>query len=177
MMELLRFTAECLLYVSIAMLLRLYVLSLARIKGQSMMGTLHDGDWTFVWRLPYQFRNPRRGDVVICHFPGRRWKRLPFIPQSFVKRVIGLPGETLEIADGTLYIDGQPISEPYLEEARCRFMRHYGPVTLGPERYFVMGDNRDHSSDSRRVGPLHARDIRGRVVCVLLPLRRMRKIR
>ena len=160
-----------------ALLIRRYVLSFARIKGTSMLPTLKNGDWAFVWRLPYLWRHPRRGEVVICHFPGRKLKRLPFLKQLFVKRVMGLPGETIEIIEGTLHVDGTPLSEPYLDPARTRFFRTRLPVTLQENQYYVLGDNRDSSNDSRRVGPLKCRAIRGRVICVVWPPRRMGRVR
>lgn len=156
--------------------LRLFVVSLARIRGRSMLPTLHNRDWTLVWRLPYLRRGPRRFDVVICHYPGRRMKHLPFLPQSFVKRVIGLPGETLEVIEGVLHIGGHPVDEPYLDPSMTHFFRNRPPVTLGPDEYFVMGDNRDSSNDSRRVGPLKRQAIVGRVVCVLFPPRRRQRV-
>jgi len=168
---------ELLIYLCIAVALRLWVVNIARIKGQSMMSTLHDRDWALVWRLPYRFRPPRRHEVVICHYPGRRMRRCKWLPQAFVKRVIGLPGDTLEIIEGVVHINGAPLDEPYLDPARCRFMGTRPPRTLGPDEYFVMGDNRDRSNDSRSVGPIRRRAIRGRVICILLPLRRIRKIR
>ena len=149
-----------------ALFLRLFVVSLARIKGRSMLPTLHDRDFALVWRLGYLLRMPRRGDVVICHYPGRKMKRIPFLPQSFVKRVIGLPGDTVEWLDGELLLNGAPLREPYLDPARCRFKRTRPPRTLGPDEYYVLGDNRDSSNDSRSVGPLRRRAIRGRVVCL-----------
>jgi signal peptidase I len=150
-----------------ALFLRLFVVSLARIKGRSMLPTLHDRDFALVWRLSYLLHKPRRGDVVICHYPGRKMKRLPFLPQSFVKRVIGLPGDTVEWLDGVLLLNGQPLREPYLDPARCRFQRTRPCLTLGPDEYYVLGDNRDSSNDSRSVGPLRRRAIRGRVVCLV----------
>lgn len=159
---------------ALALVLRLFVLSLARIRGSSMLPTLKNGQWALVWRLTYFFRRPQRFDVVICHFPGRRVKRLPFLPQSFVKRVVGLPGETLEVIEGVLHVDGQPVAEPFLDPARARFFRSRAPITLGPDEYFVMGDNRDASNDSRRVGPLKRRAIVGRVVFALWPPRCVR---
>lgn len=169
--------AFCAAWLLIAVAVRQWVLSIARIKGHSMASTLRDGEWTFVWRLPYRFRAPRRHEVVICHFPGRRWKKCRWIPQAFVKRVIGLPGDTIEMTEGVLRINGQPLDEPYLEPERCRLLRDRGPMTLGPDEYFVMGDNRDRSSDSRRMGPIRRRDVRGRVLCVFLPSGRTRRIR
>ncbi len=150
-----------------ALFLRLFVVSLARIKGRSMLPTLHDRDFALVWRLGYLLRKPQRGDVVICHYPGRKMKRIPFLPQSFVKRVIGLPGDTVEWLEGELLLNGQPLREPYLDPARCRFKRTRPPRTLGPDEYYVLGDNRDSSNDSRSVGPIRRRAIRGRVVCLV----------
>ena len=168
---------ETLLTLAAVLMLRLFVVNVARIQGGSMLPTLHNRDFALVWRLPYLFREPRRGDVVICHYPGRMMKRLPFLPQAFVKRVIGLPGDTLEWIEGELLLNGTPLAEPYLDPARCRFPRTRPPVTLGPDEYFVLGDNRDSSNDSRRVGPLSRRAIRGRVVSILFPLKRIRRIR
>ena len=163
-----------LLSVAVALGLRRFVLSFARIRGSSMSPTLRNGDWAFVWRLPYVTGCPRRFDVVICHFPGRRMKGLRFLPQSFVKRIVGLPGETLEVIDGVIHVDGAPLADPYPDPANTRFFRNRAPITLGPDEYYVLGDNRDHSNDSRRVGPLRRQAIRGRVVCVLWPFRRLR---
>ena len=168
---------ELLLGAAIAVVLRLFVVSLAFIKGGSMLSTLRSRDIALVWRLPYLFRTPKRGEVVICHYPGRRMKRLPFLPQAFVKRVIGLPGDTLEWQEGTLLLNGEALEEPYLDPARCRYARTRPPRTLGRDEYFVMGDNRDSSHDSRSVGPLCRRAIRGRVVCLLFPLKRVGKVR
>lgn len=168
---------EPLIGLCIAVPLRLWGVNIARIHGGSMLPTLKNRDWTLVWRLPCRVRGPRRQEVVICHYPGRRTKWCRWIPQAFVKRVIGLPGDTLEVIEGVLHINGEPLDEPYLDPLRCRYLRERPPRTLGPEEYFVMGDNRDRSNDSRSVGPIRKRDIRGRVVCVLLPLRRAGKVR
>ncbi len=184
-----------LLCVAAALALRLWVLSFVRVQGRSMTPTLMDRDWLFVWRLPYRFRKPQRQDVVICHYPAkyraercplwrlfssrpiRGWRRLPIIPQSFVKRVIGVPGDTVEVIEGAVHVNGEPLAEPYLDAELCRLMQERAPITLGRDEYFVLGDNRDHSSDSRRVGPLRRREIRGRVVCILSPGARRGRIR
>ncbi|MGN0779270.1 MAG: signal peptidase I [Aristaeellaceae bacterium] len=157
----------CMLAAAVA--LRLTVVELARVKGSSMQPTLRTGQWLLVSRLAYRLGQPRRGDVVICHYPGRyldRWKR---IRQSFVKRVIGLPGETIAIIEGVVHIDGQPLDEPYLDPMRNRFRRSMPERVLGPDEYFVLGDNRDSSNDSRRVGPLPRSMMVGRVCQVIFP--------
>ncbi len=168
---------ELLLGAALAVLLRLFVVSLAFIRGSSMLSTLRNKDVALVWRLPYLFRQPRRGEVVICHYPGRKMKRLPFLPQAFVKRVIGLPGDTLEWQEGVLLLNGDPLDEPYLDSRHCRYPRTRPPRTLGKDEYFVLGDNRDSSHDSRSVGPLRRAAIRGRVVCLLFPLNRLGRVR
>lgn len=152
-----------------ALLVRLYVVNIARIRGSSMLNTLHDRDWVLVWRFPYRFRRPRRGDVVICHYPGRRMRRCKWLPQAFVKRVIGLPGDTIEVIEGAVHIDGQPLAEPYLDPERCRSPRSRPARVLAEDEYYVMGDHRDCSNDSRNIGPIRRRAIRGRVVCILRP--------
>lgn len=144
-----------------ALLVRRYVLCLTRIRGRSMLPTLKNGQWAFVIRWP--FLRLKRGDIVICFFPGRMMKRLPFLQQMMVKRVVGLPGETVAFEEGAVLIDGQPLSEPYLDPARARRRQSRPPVTLGQREYFVLGDHRDASNDSRIVGPLDRRAVVGRV--------------
>ena len=168
---------ELLLSLCAAIVLRLWVLNIAHIKGSSMLPTLQNKEFALVWRLPCRFRSPRRQEVVICHYPGRRMKRCKYIPQAFVKRVIGLPGDTLSFSEGQVLVNGRPLYEPYLDPARCRYLRDRAPIQLGRDEYFVMGDNRDRSHDSRSIGPIRRRDIRGRVICTLWPLRYIRRVR
>lgn len=160
-----------------ALLLRTCVLSLTRIKGRSMLPTLADRSWTLVWRLSLLLRAPRRHEVVICRYPNRYWKGVKFLPMAFVKRVIGLPGETVEIVEGVVHINDEPLDEPYLDPKHTRFTRSRPPRTLGPDEYFVMGDNRDASNDSRSVGPLKRRAILGHVLCTFWPLSRLSRVK
>ncbi len=123
-----------------------------RIEGFSMEPNFHDGQYLFVNRLVYLLHPPERGDVIV------------FIPPSnttrdYIKRVIGLPGDRVEIVDGRTLLNGAPLAEPYpLNRASYSF----GPVTVGPDEYFVLGDNRDASSDSHSWGMLSAKKIIGK---------------
>ena len=140
--------------------LRVFFFFPVRVRGSSMDPTLRDGDLMLVRRT----RRFRRRDVVICHYPKRwRTKKMHLIRQQFVKRVIGLPGETIEIRDGLIYINGSLIREHYLDPNHNRHPRDLPPRKLGPQEYFVFGDNRDISHDSRRIGPIRANMLIGRV--------------
>lgn len=144
----------------VCLLLRLFVFHLVRIEGGSMQDTLCSGEIALVTGFDYRFgATPARGDVVECRFPGR--------VDTYVKRVIGLPGETVEIRDGRTYIDGEAISEPYV----FSIPEDYS-VTLGENEYLVLGDNRSESYDSRveDMGPIGAEDILGRVRLCAWPL-------
>lgn len=152
-----------------ALALRLFVMELVRVKGGSMQDTLRNGQIMLVWKLGWQ---PRRGDVVICKYPGRYLDKHKLIPQYFVKRVIGLPGETLSMEEGKVLIDGRMLMEPYLSEGRNR--RRRGLEARKLTGYFVMGDNRDSSNDSRGVGPIERRMLVGKAVAVLWPPRIIR---
>ncbi len=166
----------CLPLAAAVLLLRVLVVSLARVKVSSMQTALHDGDWLLVWRLPCRLRGPKRQQVVICRYPGRYWRGIRLLPMSFVKRVIALPGETIEVADGRTLIDGVPLAEPYLSPEKTRFWRARPPRAVPEGTYYVLGDNRDNSNDSRSVGPLAGRAIRGHAVCIIWPPKRIGRI-
>jgi signal peptidase I len=109
----------------------------------SMEPNLYENQQLIVDKLTYHFRQPERGEIVVIDMGKGEI--------SLIKRVIGLPGETLEIKNNRVLIDGQVLSEPYLAEA---FQRDYGPVTIPEDTVFVMGDNRNNSRDSRMIGPI-----------------------
>lgn len=163
--------------VVLALLVRYLVVEVVRVKGNSMRSTLHNGEVMLVNKAAYLLGEPKRQDVVICLYPGRYRDKWKLVPQYFVKRIIGLPGETIAMAEGVVLVDGQPLEEPYLDEAFTRRKSSMAPVTLGEDEYFVMGDNRDNSNDSRRVGPLKRRALVGRVQAVFFPLKAIRRIR
>lgn len=137
---------------------RRWVVSTIRIAGTSMEGALCSGDVALIWR-PHG--DVRRGDVVECRFPGREG--------TYVKRVIGLPGERIAFEGGALYVDGKPVAEPYVSSLTDDFA-----IALGADEYLLLGDNRAQSYDSRAedMGPVARDDILGRVCWVLWPLNR-----
>jgi len=161
----------------LALLIRQCVFEFVRVKGGSMRSTLQNAEVMLVTKGEYLFGEPKRHDVVICHYPGRYMDKWKLLKQYFVKRVIGLPGETISIEEGIVHINGVPLEEPYLDEAHTRRRTSMEPVTLGADEYFVMGDNRDNSNDSRRVGPLKRRAIIGHVRTVLWPLKKLRLVK
>ena len=131
-----------------------------RIEGFSMEPNFHDGQYLFVNRIVYMLHPPERGDVIVLIPPTST-------SRDYIKRVIGLPGERVEILPGRVLIDGQELKEPYpLNPGTYSF----GPVTVGSGEYFVLGDNRDNSSDSHSWGMLAAKQIIGRAWITYWPL-------
>lgn len=128
-----------------------------RIDGSSMEPTLHDGEYVIINRIVYKLHPPERGDVIVFRRDGRR---------DYIKRVMGLPGETLEIRQGQVFVNGQPIPESYLKERGAYSME---PRTIGPDEYFVLGDNRNNSSDSHNWGTVPFGAIDGKAWVVYWP--------
>lgn len=123
-----------------------------RIEGQSMETNLHNGQFLIVNKLVYYIHPPQRGDVVVFHSPQNPRK-------DFIKRVVGLPGEEVELIDGEVYVDGVRLYETYISNQSGR---SWGPEVVGEFEYFVLGDNRDNSSDSRSWGMLDGNAIIGK---------------
>ena len=138
------------------------------VEGASMENTLHNGDNLIVDKLSYRFRDPERFDIIV----------FPFQYQTntyYIKRIIGLPGETVQIMeDGSIYINGEKMEESYGREVIQpeTIGRAAEPIVLGEDEYFVMGDNRNNSSDSRTdiVGNIKREDIIGKAWLRIWPL-------
>ena len=131
-----------------------FIVQPVRVRGAGMSPTLNDGDRIFVGK---RLGNLQRGDVVIFYYPED--------PEfSYIKRIVGLPGELIEVRDGQTFINGTLLHEPYLDPKvnQSRFARE--PVRIPEQNYFVMGDNRDNSSDSRTWGTLRESFIYGKVI-------------
>lgn len=145
---------------------RTYIAEPVLVDGRSMLQTLRDGEYVLVAKYPYLFDDPKRYDIVACYYPDDAEK-------LNVKRVFGLPGETIELRQGVLYVDGVYTPQDMLAHPR---LDDLGPLTLPPGYYFVMGDNRQNSRDSRDVGPIARDAIIGQVVQVIFPLTAFRSV-
>ena len=153
-----------------------------RIPSGSMLPTLHVGDRVLALRFPYDLHAPRRGDVVVFHPPGHGQQVVPGAhgeaSVNFIKRVIGLPGEVVLIRDGTVSIcrrlhgGCRALHESYLASSG-RHIPDYGPYRVPRGDYFVLGDNRADSDDSRVWGPLPRANIIGRAFSIYWPLPRV----
>ncbi len=146
--------------------LRAHVFQTGYIPSESMEPTLRSGDRVIIDKVAYRRRLPQRGEIVAFTRPGE--------PDLFVKRVIGLPGETVLIFNGEVRIDGQLLDEPYLKEPPQREVPLAFSVPDG--KLVVLGDNRNRSEDSRDYGPIPADSVVGRVTRVIWPLGRMRRL-
>lgn len=137
------------------------------VDGRSMEPTLKDGERLFVNKFIYRFHPPERGDIIVFTPQGANNKK-------YIKRVIGLPGDTILVKDGKTYLNGEPIQENYIKES---MKGTYGPYQVPEESVFVMGDNRNHSADSRFpgiVGFVNYDSISGKAFWVYWPLTGMR---
>lgn len=139
-----------------------------KVDGQSMMPTLENGDNLLVDKLTYRFRDPERYEIVV--FPYKYEENV-----YYIKRIIGLPGETIQILDGYVYIDGEKLEKDYGAEVMEDAGIAAEPIELGEDEYFVLGDNRNHSSDSRvpNVGVLKRENLVGRAWLRIWPLDEM----
>ncbi len=150
-----------------------YVGQRTMVIGTSMEPMLSDGDNLIVDKLSYRFEDPQRFDIIVFPF---RYAEKTF----YIKRIIALPGETIFIDEnGTIFIDGEELNEHYGKEVIVDPGRAYEPITLGPDEYFVMGDNRNNSSDSRDpvVGNIHRDEFVGKAWMRIWPFSRMGMIK
>ncbi len=170
--ELLEWIVFLLIIIGVTYLIITYVGQRTKVSGQSMETTLHDGDNLIVDKISYRFREPERFEIIV--FPYQHKENT-----YYIKRIIGLPGETVQIVEGCVYIDGEPLDEHYGNELMENAGFAEEPIVLGEDEYFVLGDNRNHSSDSREpsVGVLHREDLLGRAWIRIWPLNKFGVIR
>lgn len=150
--------------VSLSIIISQYVIHHTTVDGKSMSYTLEDGDMLIIDKLTYQFSKPRRFDIVV--FPVSD-------DEYYIKRIIGLPGETIQIIDGKVYINEQLLDDPYGFEDITYYGEAIEPIHINEGHYFVLGDNRNESVDSREasIGVIPEEKIIGRAIFVLYPIR------
>ena len=163
MRRLLRAVAWLCAAAALALILRTCVFGLVKVACQSMENTLETGDVALVSRLDYRLGSIRRGDVAQIRVPGR--------DGTYLKRVVGLPGEKVELSGGRVFIDGRALEEDYINERTYLEEGTEFPLTVPEGSIFVMGDNRNRSSDSRdsRLGTVDARYVIGKAVFMAFP--------
>lgn len=150
--------AAALLFIGYALMFNFSV-----VRGSSMAPGIHDGDRILVDHLSYVFRDVQRGDIVVLQYP--------LDPSlDYIKRVIGVPGDRVEIHDGAVWVNDEPLAEPYVSD---RDPRTRLSAIVQPEHFFVLGDNRPHSSDSREFGQVPRDNLRGRVEVRVWPPERI----
>jgi len=155
---------DLMLSVVIAILVILFLYQPVKVEGTSMMPSLEDQERIFINKFVYRFGmgNVERGDMVVFWYPGDPSK-------SYIKRVIGLPGDRVEIREGEVFLNGEPLNEDYVPDY-YRDRQSSAELTVPPEHYYVLGDHRSSSNDSRSWGPVHRRHIYGKAVFVYWPL-------
>lgn len=145
--------------VIIALFINLFLAQATQVLGQSMEPTLHSSQRVVIEKITYRFHGPRRGDVVVIDSSNQS--------EMLIKRVVGLPGETVEVRGGRVYIHGEPLEEEWTVRQGGG---NYGPKTIPPLHVFVLGDNRGASNDSRNFGPVPIEDIVGHAWVSYWPL-------
>src|SRR5580692_7333131 len=161
-------TRDLLIAIGLALVIIVFLYQPVKVEGTSMAPLLSDQERIFINKFVYRFEPIDRGDVVVFWYPLDHSK-------SFIKRVIGLPGETIEIRRGVVYVNGQTIPEPYVPPQYAD-VTDYGPTRVPQGCYFVMGDHRISSNDSRVFGPVANQFIYGRATTSAL-CRRLRRTR
>lgn len=159
--ESLRLVRDIILIIAVFILFGVFVAQPVVVEGTSMLPQLHDGERLLVNKLVYykiqsvSWGHLERGDIVVFWYPKEPDK-------SYVKRIIGLPGETVEVRNGRIYIDGNELNESYLDSEHNQSLPSFPPKKVEEHHYFVMGDNRDNSSDSRYWGLVPEKYIYGK---------------
>ncbi|OGE64657.1 signal peptidase I [Candidatus Daviesbacteria bacterium RIFCSPLOWO2_02_FULL_36_7] len=137
----------------------LFVAQFHKVSGNSMVPTFHNGDFLITEKVSYKMRNPQHGEIVVLKNPKDE-------SQDFIKRIIAVPGDTLQISNNTVYVNDNPLKENYIPADYVTrpgaFVTEGTTITAAGNQYFVFGDNREHSSDSREWGPVTKEELVGR---------------
>lgn len=142
----------------VVLLIKMFIVTPIRVNGPSMLDTLEDKDIMILDEISFKFKGLKRFDIVVVNYKNER----------IIKRVIGLPGETVEYRDNKLYINGKVVEEDFSHEVTA----DVDPIKIPKNCYYVMGDNRVNSTDSRIIGPVSIKDIRGTTKLTVFPFKR-----
>jgi signal peptidase I len=157
----------------LAILIRAFIAEPRFIPSDSMLPTLHIGDRVVVEKISYYLESPKTGDIVVFSPPEQLQEQGFTQDQAFIKRIIGLPGQTVTVKKGLVYLNDKALVEKYIAEPP---KYQWGPYRVPENQYFVMGDNRNNSNDSSRWGFLPKQNIIGRAVVRFWPLERIGKV-
>lgn len=159
-------TAETILLALVLFLVINALSARVRVENVSMLPTLQPGEFLLVNRVAYKIGKPSIGDIIVFHAPG-------VSDLDYIKRVIGLPGDEVRISDGNVYVNDQPLYEPYISESPV----YTGSWVIEEDEYFVLGDNRNNSSDSHLWGFVPFSDIVGQAILIYWPFSEMTLLR
>ena len=154
--------------IAVVLFIKAFIVTPIKVNGESMYPTFYDNDILILNKLKYRFSDIERGDVVALRFEDTNY---------LIKRVIGLPGEVVEFKDNQLYVNGEVVEEDYLEDdviTEDFQLSQIGYEKIPEGMYFVLGDNREHSSDSRELGLVTERDILGETSIRIFPFNRIK---
>lgn len=157
----------------IALAIRGFIFEPVKVIGESMQNTLFTGQRLIAYKLGYFFSPPKKGDIVVLEYKQGLIKFLPLPDPSeidYIKRVIGTPGDNVDLKDGYVYLNGKKLDEPYAKGLTYKMSLQF-PVTVPAHQLLVMGDNRQNSSDSRQIGFIDYSRIKGRAIFRMWPLK------
>ena len=147
-------------------LIYLFIAQFHKVSGNSMVPTLHSGDYLITEKVTYRFGSPKRGDIIVLKNPRDE-------SQDFIKRIMAIPGDTIKVEQIGVFVNGQLIDEPYLPSGTLTrsggFLIDGAQIKAGSNQYFVFGDNRGHSSDSREWGAVSREEIVGKALFRYFP--------
>lgn len=146
---------------ALALVIHTFLFAVVIVSGPSMEPTLHNNERLIMNKIVYKYQEPARGDIIVFHANEN---------EDYIKRVIGLPGDTVGYKDNQLYINNEQVNEPYLTGV---VTEDFEPVTVPEGEIFVLGDNRGNSTDSRIIGPISRDEVVGRVKVLIWPLNRI----
>ena len=161
--EILEYLTSILIAFLITFLAPLYLFQPYKVEMGSMLPTLHNNDRIMINKITYRFGQPQRGDIVVFNPPNKN------ADVHYIKRIVGLPGESIQVKDGKVFINQTELIEPYLSQTDTPGF--VGPVLLKEDEYFVMGDHRNNSMDSRDFGAITRDKIQGKTMCLLWPMK------